>query len=323
MEDEKLNNRYCITEQEISFDPNRDQQLMSLFQSNSQYVHKNIDKQQFEMHLHLCSNNPEHYTFFGFIDLIEESVKNTVSTNFIVQQLSWIKLIKRDDYATAAKVIFSIPFDQPDRAVKLFHEIKLNVFQNAIIKHKMGNDRNSRLHWTKTKYSSYQYRYIVKGIALSLVKIDVKHADNSLQVTKILLQQIRGLQQNRFRWKRTWSDQSMRFIDSIILESQTPIKELSSIDKYHFNLRIKQRVTNIKIRVERLNKGSKLEPEQKINNQPVDSIFDHFMEDPDNDCVMDKNDKNQQIQQQFANENALRAMSNLPDHIKRDLGPLK
>ena len=297
---------YFIDDEEIAYEPNRNKELHQQFGSDAQFVHVHMNKEEYHMVLHLRSSNAQHYTPLGFIELIEQAKMTEEITNFILSHFSWIKIVKQQDYAMAAKVQFSVSMSNVQTAAKLIHEVRVNLFQNPRIRLIIGDKKDNRCHWTKAKYANFPNKYVIKGIALSLKVIDIKNIKNSTAVTEILLNQVPGLERNQFRWKRTWSDNSTRFIDSIILESKTEITTLKHERKFSFPLKIKNRVTGIIVHIERINQRNKLEVSQKINNEPIKTIFNKFLEDQDDDQIM----RQHQI---TADANAVASIKSFPD----------
>lgn len=191
---------------------------------------------------------------------------------------------------------------------------QIYLFANQFIQIKLGNDGESRIHWSRSKYQQYPFRYIVKNVPLTMMKVNIKDMKNSVFVTKLFEDSVPGLVSNSFRWKRIWSDNSMKFIESIVLESKTEIKELINKSQWQFKIKIRNRVTNHMVYVQNAGNKTKYNEDQKINNESMKSIF---LQQLQNESSTSKVINNQQLN---ATNKALAAINNLPGQNANDLG---
>lgn len=254
-------------------------------------MHQNI------IQIHLVSCNPNNYTPFGFRKLLSISDIDRTIINFFTLYLKWVKIININDHAKGAKVQFMIPFDEPQNVLKLLDLAEIEIFVNEKIRMNVGfNHYKNRMHWTRIKFNGYKHRYIIKGIPLALTNINIKDDTNAFMVNKILSEQFDGLHLKAIRWKRVLSDNSKKFINTILLESETPLLALQNhnYNEHTFKLKIDNIETNISIMVKTLNQdrnNNNVHELDKINNMHVKSTFEQTYKQfkKDNENIINKN----------------------------------
>ena len=115
-------------------------------------------------------------------------------------------------------------------------------------------------------------------------------------VNKILQQQFHGINLSGTRWKRVLSDNSQRFINSILLESKTKLMLLQNNEKEaSINLKIDNITTNIILHVKSLNfqsnPSNQLENDT-INNPSIQTTFTNAYQQFENNNTNNTNNNN-------------------------------
>ena len=295
----KYYSRYKCNRDDISYDSNRDRDLEELFGSDHIFIEKDIEKNVYRIVLYIVSSNMDHYTEYGIITLLKECL-NIDDVQWIVQYLTSVRQLGKNDYIHAANIIFEISMDNQNykimsnEAQKLMSKLKA-LAGNAKMAEKIGinQDENNRLHLKRSKQNeAKKYKYVALGINKHIVNIDIKNIYNAKAVTVILKEQF-GFNPDNLQWIRKVSDKSRKFIDVIEISSGIKSKYINENEnEYECNLVIQNIETGIKLKLISI-------PNKKRNNKEIDDhkmndipVNDKFMEIMENQKKTEKSKKN-------------------------------
>ena len=271
------NERYKITRNETSYDPNRNEQIEDTFGSDYRYILYNDYHKSYTITTYLKSVNPNHYTEYGFVKLMESAI-NQQNTNRLLSHLKDMQVSGYNDYAKSACITFVANKEEPVEMQKLIIAIKQLQSNNNII-NMIGADTNgdNRIHLLRARSGpSKPHKYKIKGISKTLVDVTTKNISNARAVTDILRQQL-GFDMEQTQWSRKLSNKSRKFTLDISVASTLPCPQFEDTQsKYEWNMVINGHQTNILLFIEII--GNKNEINDKISAKMNDvAIKEYYM----------------------------------------------
>ena len=87
-----------ITRNDISYNPNRDPHMESFYGTDSKFITKTDNDKRYSITLYLKSQNPDHYTEFGWISLLE-AANGKPTTQWLLSHLQQIRISGHNDHA--------------------------------------------------------------------------------------------------------------------------------------------------------------------------------------------------------------------------------
>ena len=206
-----MDDYYKITRNDVSYNPERDVNLESLFGTDDKFITKINEIQCYSITICLKSINPNHYTEYGLVKLLEktddpDSVKRTLS------YLRNIKINGCNDHAKAARITFIVPTVTPYELQKLILFLKSLQNQEQILQEiGINSGKGSRIHLLRTKVGTNRpFKCIIKGVSKTLININTKDIQNAKAVSNIMQQQL-GFDKTKTQWNRNISNRTGKF----------------------------------------------------------------------------------------------------------------